>query len=593
MKRLFFNVVFLFVILMSPATATDDTECAILSLTQDAGEPDWHTVTFTGNSHTNYTVHWKDTIDKDSPWNDLHYFAIQEDLFFNANGTVKWIDRGIDPRMNGKTPGDVPQRFYKVSAKLPSAKYIILVIGDGMHLQHEIAASRYRYGTDYGMIWHSFPHSAYVTTWDVDTYNRYAMRAEVAEYDEQTFISSIGYDVTSGGIAPYPVDRSGSESYFLTKIKGYGTNTYYPATDSASSATAMSTGRKTNEGNISWIYNDPDNGAIETIAVQMRSQKGASIGIVSTMPFSHATPAAFVSNNKSRENYYTGYKDYEGLGIADQIITEVKPDIVISGGHPILNNPTWDTTKGFLSQSLYTTLSASEEYIFAERQSGVDGATTIQVAAQNAVAQNKKLFGLFGGVKGYFEPQLARDIPGAPSVVRSTIENPTLADSALAALTVAATDNDGFFLMIEQGDIDTANHYNNFQWMIASMWDLEEAVKTIVAYVDRPDDDIDWSNTLLIVTSDHANSYMRLSENPLLQKGDLPLQQGSSDSYVYPDGEVSYRIGDHTNELVCLYAMGDAGKLLNEHKGTLYPDTQIIDNTHIYRILRKAARIDD
>ena len=37
------------------------------------------------------------------------------------------------------------------------------------------------------------------------------------------------------------------------------------------------------------------------------------------------------------------------------------------------------------------------------------------------------------------------------------------------------------------------------------MWDLDEAVRAAVeSFVDRPGDDITWADTLLVVTSDHA-----------------------------------------------------------------------------------------
>ena len=56
----------------------------------------------------------------------------------------------------------------------------------------------------------------------------------------------------------------------------------------------------------------------------------------------------------------------------------------------------------------------------------------------------------------------------------------------------------------------------------------------------------------MIVTSDHSNSYMR--NETVLGAGDLPEQVGGADggAYAYPDGEVTYGTGNHTNELVTL-----------------------------------------
>jgi len=55
--------------------------------------------------------------------------------------------------------------------KSREAKYIILMIGDGMNIEHEIAASRYLYGKDFKLSFHKLPYQANVATWDVTTYN--------------------------------------------------------------------------------------------------------------------------------------------------------------------------------------------------------------------------------------------------------------------------------------------------------------------------------------------------------------------------------------------------------------------------------------
>lgn len=145
--------------------------------------------------------------------------------------------------------------------------------------------------------------------------------------------------------------------------------------------------------------------------------------------------------------------------------------------------------------------------------------------------------------------------------------------------------------MVEQGDIDWANHANNYRWMIGTVWDLEEAVKTAISFVNRPYDNIDWSNTLIIVTSDHGNSYMRLTNEPVLGIGDLPTQIGRDYAWSYPNGEVTYSTTNHTNELVMLYAAGQNSKLFNKYRGDWYPCTQIIDNTHISHVMAEASGI--
>jgi alkaline phosphatase len=436
------------------------------------------------------------------------------------------------------------------------AKYIILFIGDGMSLENEIAASRYLYGKDYSLTWHSFPYQAYVTTWDVDTYNAYAGDLGEPFYDETTFDPLLGYNPAQGGTAPYPLDTTGNIAYLL---RAY--------TDSASAATAYATGLKTDSGNISWLRNDPLNGAIETIGEKLRAQKSAAFGVVSTMPFSHATPAAFVSHNTSRSNYYQ---------IADEIIGTTVPEVVIGGGHPSWNG-------SYMSTAQLDTLRSSATYTLVERVSGQDGGVNLLYAAAS-LPSDRKLFGLFGGTGGIFEPPVPRDNPGYPGFMVEG-ENPSLSEATQAALTVLARNQNGFFLMVEGGDIDQANHANNFAWMVGAMWQLEEAVAAAVEFIDQPGDDMNWDNTLLIVTADHCTGGMRLNDALPLGKGDLPRQSGSS----YPDNELSYFSGSHTNEPVTLYARGANLDLFSEYEGVRYPGTKLLDNTEVYLVMSRAA----
>ena len=461
------------------------------------------------------------------------------------------------------------------STALP--EHVILFIGDGMQLEHEIAASRYLYGEDGALAWDQFEYQGYVTTWDIDTYNRFAQADGVERYDPASFDPLVGYDPSRGGSAPYPLDTSGQSSYFLTALPAWGTvvGTYaIPATDSASAATAIATGSKTDEGNISWKSGDPASGQLTTIAETMREVRGASIGVVSTVQFSHATPAAFVAHNVNRGN--TGE-------IAHEIITATKPDVVIGGGHP-----GW--SGGYINNSDLAALRNSTDYVLVERKAGQDGGATLLTGATAAVEQHKKLFGLFGGTLGCFDPAVPADSPGAPSFT-TTKEDPSLAQATQAALTVLGQNPDGLFLMVEEGDIDWANHYNDYHWMIGAMWKLNEAVAAAVEFVDRPGDDIDWSNTIIMVTADHSNSYMRIADTSMLPKGHLPQMVGTKYHYSYPGGEVTYGTTQHTNEPVIVSARGHGGCLFQAIEGSWYPGTRLIDNTDLYRVMAGVAGV--
>jgi alkaline phosphatase len=455
----------------------------------------------------------------------------------------------------------------KGASRVP-VKHILLFIGDGMQLEHEIAASRYLAGKDWGLAFHKFPRQFDVSTWDVTTYNKYAQCLGLSPYDAGQVNAVVGYDPRRGGARPYPLQRAGIEdSYFVPagNVKPF-------ATDSSSAATAWATGYKTDDGNLAWLPGDPPDGKLPTIAEILRDKKGFAVGVVSTVPFTHATPAAHVSHNVSRNNYHA---------IAAEILEETRPEVVIGGGHPGYDGGS------YMSPALYGEAKSGSlsDYVFIERTAGQDGSLALLTAAQTAADQGMKLFGLFGGKDGNFESPLPHDLPGTPLVQRTTLENPLLRDAVLAALKVLSRDPDGFFAMFEQGDIDWANHGNDYRRMIGCVWDLNEAVKAAVEFVDQPGDGIDWENTLLIVTSDHSNSYMRLSEAMTLGAGDLPEQLNA----LYPGGEVSYGTTQHTNELVRLYALGDGGRLFTKYRNDWYPKTKIIDNTHLFHVMAEAA----
>ena len=483
-----------------------------------------------------------------------------------------------------------------------AVKHVILFIGDGMSAAAEISASRYLYGTDDGLAWQRLPAKAYVATWDVNVYNSHARTAGRPPYSRSSFAPLLGYDVRTEG--PKPAGVPGGAPRFPPG----------PATDSASAATALATGFKTDSGNIAWLSGDPPGGALTAIEEELRARTGAGIGIVSTVPFDHATPAAFVSHNTGRSAYYTGLKGFKGLGIADEIILRTKPDVVIGGGSPLLDNPGFETKRGYISETLYRALQGSREYLFVERKPGLDGGQALAEGAAAAAREGRKLFGLFGGKGGNFEVPRAEDFPGRPRVAPGDEENPSLAEATEAALGYLGRDPDGFFLAVEQGDIDWANHDNDYRSMIGSVADLDAAVRTALAFVDRPGDDVDWTNTVLLVTADHATGGLVLEPAKPLGPGDLPRQEarveakeappangsdrgpvtnglsiktpGYASPFLYPDGEVSFTTAGHTNELVDLAIAGTAARTFMRYRGSWYPGP-IVDNTQINAALRE------
>lgn len=558
------------------------------------------------------------------------------------------------------------------------ARYVILVIGDGMQLAHEIAASRYLHGTDRGLAHHALPVQTLSTTWDVTCYDRYARARKAPKYAPGSFDPRIGYDPALGGALTYDGTWTPpSDDYFFKPLELWGApagkKKKVPATDSASSATALSCGVKTDDGNIAWSLGDPPDGALVSITQRARAQKKASIGVVTTVPFSHATPAAFVAHNVDRDNT---------AAIAEEIIRTTRPDVVIGAGHPATTAafpwkkeeeytlgtfvkskerdfyecttagtsgktvPKWNPEPGaatvdgtvtwtrrpngmnftFIGKADYEGLAAAtaapySEYLFVERAAGKDGAAALREASAKALAAGgggRKLFGLFGGRRRYMNHPEPADEPGRPGFSWPGPEDPPLSACTAAALSVLThrAGPNGFFLMVEGGDIDWASHERDYAWMVGAVHQLDEAVRTIIAFVEDPATPQTWENTLLIVTADHANGGLRFAPDAKLRKGDLPRQvvppkpapkEGEPESPqaadtapppdpdddrrppTYPDKEIRWGApGYHTNEPVTVYAKGPGATLLREYEGRWYPGTKLIDNTNIYEVLRRS-----
>lgn len=379
-------------------------------------------------------------------------------------------------------------------------------------------------------------------------------------------------------------DLETMEAYFLN-----GDSSKW-ATDSASAITAMVTGEKTDAGNISWAAGDPEGGELTTIAETLRADYGFAIGVASTVEFSHATPAGVVSHDVNRGDKWD---------IAHEILTETQPEVVIGAGFDSyfaravkdasgydrdLDNNGYNDEYDAFHTGQNTEYTANVEFV--ERASNVDGGDALAAAAANVdLSAGERLFGLFGTSDGHFEYYDVADTPGEVTITRSTgdgtptvDEDPTMAEMVDAALTVLNQDEDGFFIMFEQGDIDWSNHANDYESMIGGVYDLDLAVQAVEQFVDlNPDDDIDWSNTLVIVTSDHSNSYMR--NESVLGIGDLG-EVGT---------DVTYASGGHTNELVTVSARGAGAEYFAELAGEIYAGTDIIDNTQIYDAMMNAA----
>ena len=159
-----------------------------------------------------------------------------------------------------------------------------------------------------------------------------------------------------------------------------------------------------------------------------------------------------------------------------------------------------------------STGSPTAMYVVAQRTTGSNGAKLLADAASRAATGKKRLLGFFGAKKGHLPFQTANgdykpvlDVKEAEVYSQSEIdENPTLAQMTEAAIQVLQEDPDGFWLMVEAGDVDWANHANNIDNSIGAVLSGDAAVEKIFNWIDARNA---WEQSLVIVTSDHGHYF--------------------------------------------------------------------------------------
>ncbi len=84
-------------------------------------------------------------------------------------------------------------------------------------------------------------------------------------------------------------------------------------------------------------------------------------------------------------------------------------------------------------------------------------------------------------------------------------QQPSLREMAMKALDILSKDEDGFFLVIEGGQIDWAGHNNDAGTMLHEMLRFDEAVAAVHEWAQKRQD------TLMVVTADHETGSFGFS----------------------------------------------------------------------------------
>lgn len=400
-------------------------------------------------------------------------------------------------------------------------KYIVLFVFDGMDWQttwaaaiHQAGKVGYREGRGTGLSFQDYRGA--VTDFGFFVTSPYNGGTAV-DVNAQTVVNAGGlvgggYDAVSGGPTPW---QPGNDPLYLLGISPLR---LHAVTDSAASAESMTCGIKT--------YNDAINvdfqgRQVEPFAWQMQKQ-GRAIGVVTSVPISHATPACAYSSNVLRDDYQDLTRDLVGLSSVSHR-KEPLPGVDVLLGAGWGETEPKDDAQGtnFEIGNRYiatTDLAAIDvahggKYCVVQRTAGVPGASSLAGAARHAAENGQRLFGMFGAngggghlpfrtADGAFDPTVGVGGTAETYTPADLDENPQLADMTAAALNVLEKDPDGFWLMIEAGDVDWANHDDNIDNSIGAVVSGDEAFRTLVQWVEARQA---WDQTAIILTADHGH----------------------------------------------------------------------------------------
>ncbi|GFQ68307.1 alkaline phosphatase, tissue-nonspecific isozyme [Trichonephila clavata] len=302
---------------------------------------------------------------------------------------------------------------------------------------------------------------------------------------------------------------------YVALSKTYSVSHQVP--DSASTATALFTGTKTNSATIGVSarvkVNDCDSlfGNELTSILDWAQESGKATGLVTTTRVTHATPAALYGHSPHRDwesdskmpKNATRCKDLARQLVEDLPGRDLR--VIFGGGRrqfkPITHMDSVANKTGARMDGLDLI-----DYWIKEKRNRNARAKYITTAAELASLNKGSVdyvLGLFNHNHMKFEVDKKKD----------QVEEPSLTDMTKAAINILQKNNKGFFLMVEGGRIDHAHHLNNAKRALSETVSMAEAVQAAINMTSSKD-------TLVVVTADHShvmtvNGYPKRG-NPIL-----------------------------------------------------------------------------
>jgi alkaline phosphatase len=248
----------------------------------------------------------------------------------------------------------------------------------------------------------------------------------------------------------------GNASTYPAPVSGY-------VTDSAAAATALASGVKSYNGAIGVDVNKQP---VQSV-MQLAKRQGMRTGLAVTSQIVHATPAAYVAHNESRQNYNAIADNFFDNRVNGHFVA----DVMLGGGRQYFEREDRDVTAEFIDN-------------------GYQYVDTYNKLATLPAGSN--VLGLFAPV-------------ALPWVLDDKRQN------RLAYMTQNAIkhlENDkGFFLLVEASQVDWAGHVNDIAAAMGEMHDLDLTLQYLKDYVKTHPD------TLVVLTADHSTGGLTVGAN--------------------------------------------------------------------------------
>jgi alkaline phosphatase len=447
-----------------------------------------------------------------------------------------------------------------------AAKNVILMIADGSGHNAWLAASMYQ--GKVGKQVYDQPG------WLRFACCTYPLNRSGKPTGDQKQDSSLVYDpLKAWDCAPESGKGGGFAGYAYLK-SGY--------TDSAAAATALASGRKVYDGSINWSNDDrPLRGL--SIA-EIAKARGKSAGVITTVPWSHATPAGLGgAHNQSRDNYAEIANEMLGAAWLDVIMGAGNPDYD-DDGRPIAT----DKKHGYQyvggQESWQALKSGTQAWKLIESKADFEalatGPTPAKVLGTAQVATtlqaNRGLGRATLSDRKATEPE--------PFAVPLNRNVPSLAVMTRAAINCLDDNPNGFYLMIEGGAVDWANHKNEPDRMVEEQIDFVKAVEAVVAWVES---NSNWDDTLLILSADHETGLLWGPDSPTVAF--QPLVDCGSGKLP----GMKHNSSGHSNSLVPLYARGPGSQRFAALVKGTDPKAaaawrysgQYVENTDVFKVM--------